>query len=151
MPAKPLQQLECQQNHCRNWNANKTIAETGEPAKPLQTLEWWCRWHAAWQERCQALERLRVCISRKRISFRLFKQWYWESFDDDVQVPALTHHLSYVVLLFLSLMLFLSSVLPSVACCVVIQLWRASLHGASSKHSRDWMRYHLCYVYDTNT
>ncbi|KAL0023069.1 hypothetical protein WJX79_008548 [Trebouxia sp. C0005] len=43
------------------------------------------RWHAAWQERCQALERLRVCISRKRISFRLFKQWYWESFDDDVQ------------------------------------------------------------------
>ena len=50
---------------------------------------WVCRWHAAWQERCQALERLRVCISRKRISFRLFKQWYWESFDDDVQVRLL--------------------------------------------------------------
>ena len=48
-----------------------------------------CRWHAAWQERCQALDRLRVCISRKRISFRLFKQWYWESFDDDVQVSLL--------------------------------------------------------------
>lgn len=47
------------------------------------------RWHAAWQERCQALERLRICISRKRISFRLFKQWYWESFDDDVQVRLL--------------------------------------------------------------
>ena len=46
------------------------------------------RWHAAWQERCQALERLRMCISRKRISFRLFKQWYWESFDDDVQVGS---------------------------------------------------------------
>ncbi len=63
------------------------------PADTMQTLEWLCRWHAAWQERCQALERLRVCISRKRISFRLFKQWYWESFDDDVQVPALTYHL----------------------------------------------------------
>lgn len=63
-------------------------------------LSWWwlaCRWHAAWQERCQALDRLRVCISRKRISFRLFKQWYWESFDDDVQVrdtsPASLHEL----------------------------------------------------------
>ena len=37
-------------------------------------------------DRCAALDRLRTCISRKRISFRLFKQWYWESFDDDVQV-----------------------------------------------------------------
>eukprot|EP00891_Asterochloris_glomerata_P001849 jgi/Astpho2/1849/fgenesh1_pg.00038_%23_20_t len=42
-------------------------------------------WCAAWQERCEALNRLRACITRKRISFRLFKQWYWESFDEDVQ------------------------------------------------------------------
>lgn len=31
-----------------------------------------------------------MCIARKRISFRLFKQWYWESFDDDVQVSILS-------------------------------------------------------------
>jgi len=74
--------VQCQQN----------IAELEMPTKPLQRLGRLCRWHAAWQERCQALERLRLCISRKRISFRLFKQWYWESFDDDVQVPALTSH-----------------------------------------------------------
>lgn len=46
------------------------------------------RWHAAWQERCQALERLRACITRKRISFRLFKSWYWQTFDDDMQVRS---------------------------------------------------------------
>lgn len=46
------------------------------------------RWHAAWQERCQALEKLRACITRKRISFRLFKSWYWQTFDDDMQVRS---------------------------------------------------------------
>lgn len=69
------------------------LGRTLSPSKPTSGLKYalWvvCRWHAAWQERCQALERLRVCISRKRISFRLFKQWYWESFDDDVQVRML--------------------------------------------------------------
>lgn len=99
------------------------IARIGMPAKALQNLERLCRWHAAWQERCQALERLRVCISRKRISFRLFKQWYWESFDDDVQVPALTTTCIFAVPLIN---------LSSVACCMVMQLWRASLHGGSS-------------------
>lgn len=62
----------------------------GNAKSSVEVYSWVvCRWHAAWQERCQALERLRICISRKRISFRLFKQWYWESFDDDVQVSIL--------------------------------------------------------------
>ncbi len=29
MPAKPLQTLKCQQNHCRNWDASSYIAEIG--------------------------------------------------------------------------------------------------------------------------
>lgn len=29
---------------------------------------------------------LRRCLTRKRVAFRQFRQWYWESFDDDMQV-----------------------------------------------------------------
>lgn len=34
-------------------------------------------------------EQLRACIKRKAVAFRLFKAWYWESFDADVQVRGL--------------------------------------------------------------
>ena len=44
------------------------------------------RWRQVCQERAGAVERLRTCITRRRIAFRVFKQWYWESFDEDVQV-----------------------------------------------------------------
>lgn len=44
------------------------------------------RWYEVWQERVAATERLRMCIAAKRISFRLFKQIYWQSFDEDIQV-----------------------------------------------------------------
>lgn len=38
------------------------------------------------QESKAIRERLKACITRQRISFALFKRWYWESFDEDVQV-----------------------------------------------------------------
>lgn len=44
-----------------------------------------------WQEHLAATERLRICIAAKRISFRLFKQIYWQSFDEDIQVGHLPH------------------------------------------------------------
>ena len=44
------------------------------------------RWRHVCRERADAVERLRTCITRRRIAFRVFKQWYWESFDEDVQV-----------------------------------------------------------------
>lgn len=44
------------------------------------------RWYEVWKERVAATERLRMCIAAKRISFRLFKQIYWQSFDEDIQV-----------------------------------------------------------------
>lgn len=39
-----------------------------------------------YEEKRDMYARLKACITRQRISFRLFKQWYWESFDEDVQV-----------------------------------------------------------------
>ena len=29
---------------------------------------------------------MRTCIMQKRVSFAFFKQWYWDCFDEDVQV-----------------------------------------------------------------
>jgi len=40
---------------------------------------------------------VRTCIMQKKVSFAFFKQWYWDCFDEDVQVcphlclPALKH------------------------------------------------------------
>ena len=48
------------------------------------------RWYEVWQERVAATERLRMCIAAKRISFRLFKQIYWQSFDEDIQVRLMS-------------------------------------------------------------
>ena len=50
-----------------------------------QTAVHACRWRDAWRERADGVERVRACITRRRIAFRVFKQWYWESFDEDVQ------------------------------------------------------------------
>ncbi|CAL8467052.1 g6588 [Coccomyxa elongata] len=43
------------------------------------------KWRAVYEEQRDIYARLKACITRQRISFRLFKQWYWESFDEDVQ------------------------------------------------------------------
>lgn len=43
-------------------------------------------WRQLLAERCQAQEDLKRCLIRKRVAFRLYRQWYWESFDDDMQV-----------------------------------------------------------------
>ena len=43
-------------------------------------------WVGLWREQRAAREQVRTCITRKRIFFCLFKQWYWDSFDNDVQV-----------------------------------------------------------------
>ena len=38
------------------------------------------------EEKAAARDNLRRCLVRKRVAFRLYRQWYWESFDDDMQV-----------------------------------------------------------------
>ena len=40
------------------------------------------------EERIQQRSIVRTCIMRKRVSFAFFKQWYWDCFDEDVQVCA---------------------------------------------------------------
>lgn len=34
---------------------------------------------------------VRTCIMQKRVSFAFFKQWYWDCFDEDVQVSLPWH------------------------------------------------------------
>ncbi|KAL4431049.1 hypothetical protein ABPG75_006305 [Micractinium tetrahymenae] len=42
-------------------------------------------WRRLLAERREAQENLKRCLMRKRVAFRLFRQWYWESFDEDMQ------------------------------------------------------------------
>ena len=50
----------------------------------LRTALW--HWQAVLQERNAAADNLRRCLIRKRVAFKLFRNWYWESFDDEMQV-----------------------------------------------------------------
>ncbi len=52
------------------------------------------RWHGAWQEHRAAVARVAGCVTRQRISFRLFKLWYWGSFDEEIQarLARAEHH-----------------------------------------------------------
>jgi hypothetical protein len=34
-------------------------------------------------------EGLKACLKRKKVAFQLFKAWYWDAFDSDVQVSAM--------------------------------------------------------------
>jgi hypothetical protein len=43
-------------------------------------------WRRLLEGKRAAADGLRRCLIRKRVAFRLFRQWYWESFDDDMQV-----------------------------------------------------------------
>jgi len=45
-------------------------------------------WRRLLAERREAEENLKRCLIRKRVAFRLFRHWYWESFDDDMQVRS---------------------------------------------------------------
>ena len=38
------------------------------------------------EERDLLKDTVRTCIMQKRVSFAFFKQWYWDCFDEDVQV-----------------------------------------------------------------
>ncbi|GAB4817699.1 hypothetical protein N2152v2_004745 [Parachlorella kessleri] len=49
----------------------------------LRTAQW--HWQAVLQERKTAADNLRRCLIRKRVAFKLFRNWYWESFDDEMQ------------------------------------------------------------------
>lgn len=42
-------------------------------------------WRGVAEEKAAATEELKRCLLRKRIAFRQFKQWYWDSFDEDLQ------------------------------------------------------------------
>ncbi|KAG2432703.1 hypothetical protein HYH02_006686 [Chlamydomonas schloesseri] len=42
-------------------------------------------WRGVVADRLTREEELRRCIKRKKLAFSLFKQWYWEAFDSDVQ------------------------------------------------------------------
>ena len=41
------------------------------------------------EERDLLRSTVRTCIMQKRVSFAFFKQWYWDCFDEDVQVCKL--------------------------------------------------------------
>lgn len=43
-------------------------------------------WRAAIEHRRRATENLRACLTRKRVAQRWFLRWYWDAFDDDIQV-----------------------------------------------------------------
>lgn len=43
-------------------------------------------WESVVAERKHAEEELKRCLIRKRMAFKQFKQWYWDSFDEDLQV-----------------------------------------------------------------
>ncbi len=38
------------------------------------------------EERELVRSTVRTCVMQKRVSFAFFKQWYWDCFDEDVQV-----------------------------------------------------------------
>ena len=42
------------------------------------------------EERIRQRSIVRTCIMRKRVSFAFFKQWYWDCFDEDVQVCVIS-------------------------------------------------------------
>ena len=44
------------------------------------------RWRRNWQEAVLSRGRLTACITRQRISLRLYKQQYWQAIDAEVQV-----------------------------------------------------------------
>ena len=44
------------------------------------------QWQGALAERKAAVDNLRRCLIRKRLAFKLFRNWYWDSFDDEMQV-----------------------------------------------------------------
>ncbi|KAK9838858.1 hypothetical protein WJX74_004668 [Apatococcus lobatus] len=64
----------------------QAVADCQERHRLLCLQSAFDKWSEVWQERVAATERLRMCIAAKRISFRLFKQIYWQSFDEDIQV-----------------------------------------------------------------
>ena len=45
-----------------------------------------CRWRQVLEDRDFVRSTVRTCIMRKKVSFAFFKQWYWDCFDEDVQV-----------------------------------------------------------------
>lgn len=57
----------------QRWDAHRKAAALGH-------------WRRLLAEKREAEEGLRRCLTRKRVAFRLFRQWYWESFDEDMQV-----------------------------------------------------------------
>ncbi|KFM26653.1 hypothetical protein F751_2240 [Auxenochlorella protothecoides] len=38
-----------------------------------------------WRQAAEARDRLRRCLLQKQTAFRLFRTWYWDAFDDDLQ------------------------------------------------------------------
>ncbi len=57
-------------------------------ARPELELTWplLCRWRQVLEDRDFVRSTVRTCIMRKKVSFAFFKQWYWDCFDEDVQV-----------------------------------------------------------------
>ncbi|KAK9821433.1 hypothetical protein WJX81_005093 [Elliptochloris bilobata] len=50
------------------------------------------RWQCAWLEHRAAVARVAGCVTRQRISFRFFKQWYWSMFDEEIQATFAKLH-----------------------------------------------------------
>ena len=76
-PAQPLPADPClpitASSPAQRWDAHRKAAALSH-------------WRHLLAERREAAENLKRCLTRKRVAFRLFRQWYWESFDEDMQV-----------------------------------------------------------------
>lgn len=81
--------------HCRGAQASASCCLPA-PFRPVQRWDAHrkaaalAHWRRLLAERREAQESLKRCLTRKRVAFRLFRQWYWESFDEDMQVQPHT-------------------------------------------------------------
>ena len=80
------------------WAARRTTPCSKRPAfltrmilradRNLDIVTGFHRWRGAWLEHRAAVARVAGCVTRQRISFRFFKQWYWGMFDEEIQARA---------------------------------------------------------------
>lgn len=75
--------IRARPSHCRPSCHPAHLLQRWDAQRKAAALAHWRRLLA---DKAAAADNLRRCLTRKRIAFRQFRQWYWESFDDDMQV-----------------------------------------------------------------
>jgi hypothetical protein len=93
-------------------------------------------WRRLLTEKAEAADNLRRCLTRKSVAFRLFRQWYWESFDDDMQVGVKVQQLG-------KLPVFIAHSLAF--CCVARQLRCQVAHASRCPAAAAFLLPPFCY------